>query len=93
MAITMLCTVYSCMKRGEVRPCLCLAFINLVPLIGACSGFKVLSKSCDHQYTHIMLFRVLLTHRVENTLVGLKAVTEEVGVLTSYRPTRIPQTR
>ena len=68
MAITMLCTVYSCVKRGDVGPCLCLAFINLVPLIGACSGFKVLSKSCDQQYTHIMLFRVLLTHRVANTL-------------------------
>ena len=32
MAITMLCTVYSCMKRGDVGPCLCLAFIDLVPL-------------------------------------------------------------
>ena len=73
MAITMLCTVYSCMKRGDVGPCLCLAFINLVPLIGTCSGFEMLSKSCDQQYTHIMLFRVLLTHRVANTLWGLKA--------------------
>ena len=51
-------------------PCSCLAIINLVPLIGACLGFKVLSKSCDcsQQYTHIMLFRFLLTHRVANTL-------------------------
>ena len=32
MAITMQCTVYSCMKRGDVGPCLCLASINLVPL-------------------------------------------------------------
>ena len=32
IAITMLCTVYSCMKRGDVGPCLCLAFINLAPL-------------------------------------------------------------
>ena len=32
MAITMLCTVYSCMKREDVGPCKCLAFINLVPL-------------------------------------------------------------
>ena len=54
MAITMLCTVFSCMKRGDVGPCLCLAFINLVPLIGACLGFEVLSKSCDQQYTHLM---------------------------------------
>ena len=61
--------------------------------IGACSGFEVLSKSCDQQYTNIMLLRVLLTHRVANTLGGLRAFTEEVGVLTSYRPTRIPQTR
>ena len=52
-------------------PCLCLAFINLVPLIGACSGFEVHSKSCDQQYTHIMQFRVLLTHRVATTLGDL----------------------
>ena len=65
-------------------PCLCLAIINLVPLIGACSGLEVLSKSCSQQYTHIMLFRVLLTHRVANTLGGLKAFSEEVGVLTLY---------
>ena len=50
--------------------------------LGACSGFEVLSKSCDQQYTHIMLLRVLLTHRVANTLGGLRAVTEVVGVLT-----------
>ena len=62
--------------------------------IGACSGFEVLSKSCDQQYTHIMLFRVLLTHRVANTLRdGLRAVTEVVGVLSSYRPASLPQTR
>ena len=61
--------------------------------IGAFSGFKVLSKSCDQQYTHIMLFRVLLTHRVANTLGGLRAVNEVVGVLSLYRPTSIPQTR
>ena len=36
--------------------------------IGACSGFEVLSKSCDQQYTHIMLFRVLLTQVVANTV-------------------------
>ena len=74
-------------------PCLCLDFINLVPLVGACSGSEVLSKSCDQQYTHIMLFIVLLTHRVATTLGGLRAFSEEVGVLTSYRPTRMPQTR
>ena len=32
MAMTMLCTVYSCAKRGDVGPGSCLAFINLVPL-------------------------------------------------------------
>ena len=55
-------------------PSLCLAIINLVPLIGACSGFEVLPKLCDcgQQYTHIMPFRVLLTHRVANTLGGLR---------------------
>ena len=38
-------------------PCLCLAIINLVPLIGTCSGFEVLSKSCDcgQQYTQSAL--------------------------------------
>ena len=61
--------------------------------IGACSGIEVLSKSCDQQYTHIRLFRVLLTHRVANILGGLRAATEVVGVLSSYRPTSIPQTR
>ena len=62
MAITMLCTVYSRMKRGGVS-----CFYKPGTSIGACSGFEVLSKSCDQQYTHIMLFRVLLTHRVANT--------------------------
>ena len=33
-------------------PCLCLAIINLLPLIGACSGFKVLPKSCDWPTIH-----------------------------------------
>ena len=35
-------------------PCLCLAFINLVPLIRACSGLEVLSKPCDQQYTGVL---------------------------------------
>ena len=61
--------------------------------IEACSGFEVLSKSCNQQYTHIMLFSVLLPHREANTLGGLRAFTEEMGVLTSYQPTTIPQTR
>ena len=51
-------------------PFLYLAIIFLVPFIGACLGFEVISKSCDcgQHYTYIMLFRVLLTHRVANTL-------------------------
>ena len=58
-----------------MRPCLCLVTMNLVPLIGASLGLKMLSKSCDcgQQYIHIMLLRVLFTHRVANTLGGLTA--------------------
>ena len=65
MAITMLCTVYSRMRCGTLFVS---CFYKPGTSIGACSGFEVLSKSCDQQYTHIMLFRVLLTHRVANTL-------------------------
>ena len=76
MAITMLLYCVWLYEKGHVGPRLCLAIINPVPLIGigisnrTCFGFEVVSKSSDfgQQNTHTIIFRMILAHRVANTL-------------------------
>ena len=71
MAIIMLLYCAWLYEKGYVGPCLCLAIINLVPLIGHVKDSKCFLNRVTVANTHIMPFRVLLAHHVANTLGDL----------------------